>query len=189
VELVSSPVTLKRNVPSMSIEYLFKIISVGSSAVGKTSLIRRFTENIFVETYIETLGVDFAVKRVPLQDCYVELKFFDTAGEEKFGALRPYYYRGAQGAIIVFDLTRRRTFDRVSEWLKQIYINCGKISSILVGNKTDLPDREVPMSEGEKYASNKNLLYIETSAKTGDNVERMFTYLANQILKIENLQQ
>jgi len=173
----------------MSIDYSFKIISVGSSAVGKTSLIRRFTEDTFEETYIETLGVDFAVKRVHLQDCNVELKLFDTAGEEKFGTLRPYYYRGAQGAIIVFDLTRRRTFDRVNEWLKHVYINCGTISSILVGNKTDLSDREISTIEAEKYASSKSLPYIEASAKTGDHVERMFTYLANHILKVENSQQ
>ena len=173
----------------MSIEYSFKIISVGSNAVGKTSLIRRFTDNIFEETYIATLGVDFAVKQVRLQDCNVELKLFDTAGEEKFGTLRSYYYRGAQGAIVVFDLTRRKSFDWLNEWLKQVYINCGKISHILVGNKIDLPDREVTMNEAEKYASSKGLSYIETSAKTGDNVERMFTYLANQILKIENTQQ
>ncbi|MFX0123717.1 MAG: Rab family GTPase [Candidatus Hodarchaeota archaeon] len=169
----------------MSIEYSFKIISIGSNAVGKTSLIRRFTENTFEETYIETLGVDFAVKQVRLQNRYLEFKLFDTAGEEKFGSLRPFYYRGAQGTIIVFDLTRRRTFDKLNEWLSHVYINCGTISSILVGNKNDLPDREVSMSEAEKFASNKNLPYIETSAKTGDNVERMFTNLANSILKIE----
>ena len=93
----------------MNIDYSFKIVSVGSSGVGKTSLIRRYTENRFVETYIETLGVEFAVKRIQLQDYNVELKLFDTAGEEQFGPLRPYYYRGAHGVIIVFDTTRRST--------------------------------------------------------------------------------
>lgn len=153
--------------------------------MGKTSLIRRFTENTFEETYIETLGVDFAVKQVRLQNHYVEFKLFDTAGEEKFGSLRPFYYRGAQGTIIVFDLTRRRTFDQLNEWLNHVYINCGTISSILVGNKNDLPNREVSLSEAKKFARSKNLSYIETSAKTGDNVEQLFTNLANNILKVE----
>ena len=170
----------------MNIDYSFKIVSVGSSGVGKTSLIRRYTENRFVETYIETLGVEFAVKRIQLQEYNVELKLFDTAGEEQFGPLRPYYYRGAHGVIIVFDTTRRSTFDRVPEWLKQVYINCGTIPCLLVGNKIDLQNRVVSTNEAEKHNNCKNLQYIESSAKTGDNVEHLFTNLSKQILMIEN---
>ena len=169
----------------MKIDYSFKIVNVGSSGVGKTSLIRRYTDNRFEETYIETLGVEFAVKRIQLQEYNVELKLFDTAGEERFGPLRPYYYRGAHGVIVIFDTTRRSTFDRVAEWINQVYINCGTIPCILVGNKIDLKNRVVSTSEAEKHNKNKNLQYMESSAKTGDNVEHLFTNLSKQILMIE----
>ena len=167
----------------MKVEYLFKTISVGSGSVGKTSLIRRFAEGTFRETYIPTLGVDFATKVITLGDNTIKLVLFDTGGQELLGRLRPYYYRGANGAIVCYDITSKGTFEALDGWINEIYIHVGKIPIIIIGNKIDLVDqREVPLEQAQAYADSRQLKYIETSAKSGMGVDDMFFALSSMML-------
>ena len=163
---------------------MFKTISVGSGGVGKTSLIKRFTEGTFLGTYTPTLGVDFATKEVQLGDLTIKLVLFDTGGQELFGRLRPYYYRGAHGAIICYDITAKGTFEALDGWLGEVSRHVGTIPRLLVGTKADLvAHREVPRAHADAYAQEKHLTYIETSAKTGLGVDQMFGALARMMLE------
>ena len=167
----------------MQVEYLFKTISVGSGSVGKTSLIKRFAEGTFRETYIPTLGVDFATKVVQIGEQTVKLVLFDTGGQELLGRLRPYYYRGANGALVCYDVTSKISYESLDNWISEIYLHVGQVPLILVGNKSDLTDqREVSREEAELYAEQKRLHYVETSAKTGVGVNEMFYSLSNMML-------
>lgn len=168
---------------SMIHEYEFKTISLGLEGVGKTSLIRRFAINQFSDTYLPTLGVDFLVKHIRIHESNVKLLLYDTAGEERFGPLRPLYYRKANGALIICDITRRSTFEKLDYWYNEVYINCGAIPYMIVGNKLDLGEhRAVSIAEATEYATKKGLDYIETSAKTGENVDMLFEILIEKIL-------
>lgn len=168
----------------MTYEYEFKTISLGKEAVGKTSLIRRFAVGQFSETYIPTLGVDFFVKNVRINKTNVKLLLYDTAGQESFGPLRPLYYRKAHGAFIVFDISRRSSFEKLDYWYNEVYINCGAIPYIIIGNKLDLEaDRTVSIEEATNYAVSNGLRYIETSAKTGENVNELFEILTENMLE------
>jgi len=167
----------------LQVEYLFKTISVGSGSVGKTSLIKRFAEGTFRETYIPTLGVDFATKVLKIEEQTIKLVLFDTGGQELLGRLRPYYYRGANGAIVCFDITSKISFDSLDNWISEIYLHVGKIPLIIVGNKADLEgQREVSREQAEVFTQNKRLNYIETSAKEGKGVNEMFFSLSSMML-------
>ena len=164
--------------------YLFKTIAVGSGGVGKTSLIRRFAEGFFLGTYVPTLGVDFATKEVQLGDQTIKLVLFDTGGQELLGRLRPYYYRGANGALVCYDIAAKATFEALEDWFREVSLHVGRIPLLLVGTKADLDaHREVPRAQVEAYAQEKDLPYIETSAKTGLGVEKMYLSLARMMLK------
>ena len=168
----------------MNGKYLFKTIAVGTGGVGKTSLIRRFAEGTFLGTYKPTLGVDFATKEVQLKDQTIKMVLFDTGGQELLGRLRPYYYRGANGALVCYDITAKATFEALDGWLNEVSLHVGTIPRLLVGTKADLAaDREVPRAHAEAYAREKGLHYIETSAKTGQGVEQMFLSLARMMLR------
>jgi len=165
-------------------KYLFKTIAVGSGGVGKTSLIRRFAEGFFLGTYVPTLGVDFATKEVKLGDQTIKLVLFDTGGQELLGRLRPYYYRGANGALVCYDIAAKATFEALEDWLREVSLHVGRIPRLLVGTKADLDaHREVPRAQVETYAQEKGLHYIETSAKTGLGVEQMYLSLARMMLE------
>ena len=165
-------------------KYLFKTIAVGSGGVGKTSLIRRFAEGTFLGTYKPTLGVDFATKEVQLGDQTIKLVLFDTGGQELLGRLRPYYYRGANGALVCYDIAAKATFEALEDWLNEVSLHVGAIPRLLIGTKADLDaHREVPRAQAEAYAREKRLHYIETSAKTGLGVEQMYLSLARMMLE------
>ncbi|MFX1511257.1 MAG: Rab family GTPase [Promethearchaeota archaeon] len=169
----------------MTAEYLFKIVAVGSGGVGKTSLIRRFAEGKFSESYLPTLGVDITTKIIDFGERgMVKLICVDTAGQEYFGRLRPTYYRGANGAMVVFDLTKEKTFTAVPKWLNELKPNVrGDIPLVLIGNKEDLIDqRDISDDLIEKFAKEHNMPFFLTSAKAGKNVNAIFSYLAEAIL-------
>ena len=174
---------VKPNRCRIRVEYLFKVISVGSSEVNKTVLIKRFAEGTFVKTYIHTLGVDFATKVVKIQDQTIKMVLFDTGGQELLGRLRPYYYRGANGAIVCYDITSKASFEALDSWLNEIYIHVGIIPLILVGIiPDDVDQREVPRVQVETYAQEKGLPFIEASIKTGVGVNEMFLTLTRMML-------
>ncbi len=168
-------------------DYLFKVVLVGDAEVGKTSLTTRFAYGTFTDGYISTLGVDFIVKSIPVNNYIVKLQAWDTAGQERYAGVRPIYYRGAKGALLVFDITMRQSFVNVEKWFNQIRKYSGlDVPIILVGNKLDLTDsRVVNTDEVQVYSAQKEIPYFETSAKTDYAVTDVFKKLAELILASE----
>ncbi|NXR71515.1 RB18B protein, partial [Pycnonotus jocosus] len=162
-----------------------KLLLVGDSGVGKSSLLRRFTDGAFEPSLKPTVGIDFKVKKMVVEGRAVQLAIWDTAGQERFRALIPSYYRGAQGVVLVYDVTRKDTFTGLGKWLNELEMHTtnGSTLKMLVGNKTDKPDREVERKEGLQLARKHSLLFIETSAKTEDGVQQAFEELVMKILQ------
>ncbi|MHA1616302.1 MAG: Rab family GTPase [Candidatus Njordarchaeales archaeon] len=168
------------------LEIRLKTIVVGEYGVGKTSLCRRFATGAFEEDYKPTIGVDVYTRTIEVPELgLVHLQIWDTAGEERFKKIYPKYWLGAKIALVVFDITSRKTFEAVEEWTRSLREHVGNISMILIGNKIDLePFREVESSEGVEKAKRLGFLdYIETSAKTGENVSKGFMVPIEHYLK------
>lgn len=163
-------------------DYRVKVIVIGDAAVGKTSIAVRFTKGFFSPSYIATLGVNFFVQNVTVDDKVLRCQLWDTAGQERFGPVLEKYYVGAKGAVVVFDKTIPQTLANVRGWLERVKSICGIIPIILVGNKADLKEA-VTSAQGENFAEIHQIPYLETSAKTGMNVVRVFTLLAADIIK------
>jgi len=165
-------------------EQLFKVVVTGDSGVGKTNVISRFTNNEFILDNKATIGVEFGYAEVKVgSGAIAKVQIWDTAGQERFRAITRGYYKGAVGALVVYDLTKMQTFKNVDKWLQELreYADTD-IVIMLVGNKTDLEnEREVPTQEAKKYAERQSLLYMETSALDGQNVSTAFEQTINQI--------
>ena len=165
-------------------DYLFKSIVVGDGGVGKTALTLRFSKGFFTEDYKMTIGVDFHVKTISIDtsegSIKCKLQLWDTGGQERFSSIRPMYYRGSLGTILVFDLTNSASFEHLPQWIEEVRANIkAEIPVLLVGNKSDLIDqRAVSIEEISKFTNDFNLYYMETSAKTGDGVGDCFYILA-----------
>ncbi len=168
-------------------EYIFKIILIGNSSVGKSSILQRYIQKVFNESYSCTIGVDFFMKSLDVGDKSIKLQLWDTAGTEKFRSITTGYYRGANAAFVVFDLTSKPTFDCLNEWIQNYYKYSNPDSEknvVLVGNKCDLVNkREVSEEEIENFAKNNNLMYFETSAKDGKNIDECFYFIAEKLVK------
>jgi len=162
---------------------MFKYIVVGDSAVGKSCLLLQFVDKKFEDTHELTIGVEFGSRTVNIDSCQVKLQIWDTAGQEKFRSITRSYYKGASGALLVYDITRRETFEHLSNWIE----DCKKYSSqnivvMLIGNKSDLDSsRQVTTSEGQSFAEKHGLHFMETSAKTAEHVDEAFIKTAQQI--------
>lgn len=165
--------------------YQFRIILIGDSTVGKSSLLRQFVDGQFVQTPDPTVGVDFHVRTVELNNkCRVKLQLWDTAGQERFRAITRTYYRNCAGCLIVYDITCRESFEHVAEWFEESIPAREEqdIVYLLVGHKVDLEhDRAVSTAEGEAFARLNNMLFIETSAKILCNIEEAFLSVAREI--------
>ncbi|MHA1915970.1 MAG: Rab family GTPase [Promethearchaeota archaeon] len=168
-------------------KFHFKVVVCGDPGVGKTSTILRLTDNAFIRTYIPTLGVSVSERKVEIKDKIVNLIFWDIAGQSKFALMRRHFYQGADGVILVFDITNKDSFLNIENWFKEItkhLIYKSKLVWILLGNKKDLiNNRIVNRVEAEELARNNNLTYLETSALTGNNVEESFYKLAETFVK------
>jgi small GTP-binding protein len=172
--------------------YIFKIILIGDMNIGKTSLIGRYIHSVFQERYISTIGVDFMMKSLLLEKQLIKLQIWDTAGMEKYKQITTSYYRGAQVALVCFDLTCKSSFNSVDKWISDFLQfqnqNIRKLI-ILVGNKADLvEERVVTVEEIETKCKLNNYIYFETSAKTGHNVESLFEYIAKELYTLNKLQ-
>jgi len=170
----------------------YKIILAGAKDVGKSSLIARYCDNVFNEKMMDTIGVAFKRKRIKITDeLSLDVNIWDMGGEEKYKALFPQYVKGATAALILYDTTNKETIDDVNSWVEIVNDYASEdIIKVLIGTKIDLKDkREITKTEAEKYCSKQNWCaeIIETSAKTGENVEDAFLNVANEIVK-KNLQ-
>jgi len=169
-------------------DYLFKTIIVGDGAVGKTALSLRFTEDKFQDSYKMTIGVDFSIKRMVMGGKKVKIQLWDTGGQERFSKIRPLYYRGALGCLIVFDVTNKVSFGNLAMWFKEVQDNCITIPILLIGNKIDLKNRQVSTAQGKYFASKKSnelgyrIPYLETSAKTGETIKKVFSRLTKSMV-------
>jgi Ras-related protein Rab-1A len=164
-------------------DYLFKLLLIGDSGVGKSCLLLRFADDTYTESYISTIGVDFKIRTIELEGKTVKLQIWDTAGQERFRTITSSYYRGAHGIIVVYDVTDGDTFTNVKQWLQEIdrYASEG-VNKLLVGNKSDLTSKKVvEYSVAKEFSDQLSIPFLETSAKNATNVEQAFLTMAKQI--------
>ena len=165
-------------------DFLFKLLIIGESGVGKTCLLLRFTDDSFTANHLTTIGIDFKIKIINLEGKLIKLQIWDTAGQERFRTITKTYYKGAHGIILTYDVTDQNSFKNIRNWIKQIEANAQtNVCKVLVGNKCDKPDRVVTEEEGKKLADDFNMSFFETSAKTNQNVNEVFNFLTAEILK------
>lgn len=164
-------------------KYLFKVVLIGNAGVGKTCLVRRFTQGLFPPGQGATIGVDFMIKTVEIDGERVKLQIWDTAGQERFRSITQSYYRSANALIVVYDISCQPTFDCLPQWLNEIEMYAStKVLKYLVGNKSDRVNlREIPRYIGEDFSQRHDMKFLETSAKEADNVEKLFMEIAKEL--------
>ena len=180
-------------------DYLFKLLLIGNSSVGKSSLLFRFVENVWDDNFVPTIGVDFVIKKILIFNKFLiqklktlevngkkgKLQIWDTAGQERFKNITASYYRGGNGVLVVYDITDRDSFENLNSWLIEIEKNANKnVYKLLIGNKCDLDDkRKVTYQEGKDFATSNGMQFIETSAKADTKVKEAFELLTQEIIK------
>jgi Ras-related protein Rab-4B len=163
-----------------------KVVLVGSVAVGKTSLLNQLVDRKFNLDEVSTLGANFQVFYAEFDEMRVEIQIWDTAGGERFSSLGPIYYRGARGAVIVYDVTSRESFEGLEKWIESVKEIARDVVIFIVGNKKDLEkERQVSYKEASKYAEQNDYDFYETSALSGDGVEDVFMKMATKLVEIE----
>ncbi|OHT11878.1 Ras-related protein RABA2b [Tritrichomonas foetus] len=167
-------------------DFLLKIVLIGESGVGKTNLLSRFSRDHFNPSSKSTIGVEFATKTLKVDDKNVKVQIWDTAGQERYRAITSAYYRGAVGAMLLYDITSSLTFSSLERWLRELRENADpNIVVMLVGNKSDMTDlRSIAHQDGVNLAKDQGLLFIETSAKTSENVNQAFAMLIFEIVRL-----
>jgi len=170
---------------AISYEYIFKYIIIGDMGVGKSCLLHQFTEKKFSSDSPHTIGVEFGTRIIDVNSKKIKLQIWDTAGQERFRAVTRSYYRGAAGALLVYDITRRTTYNHLTSWLTDARnLTHPNTVIMLVGNKRDLEsERDVTYEEASQFARENGLIFVETSAKTGENVEDSFLKTAKLIFQ------
>ncbi|KAL7716345.1 Rab11 [Entamoeba marina] len=166
-------------------EFMYKLVIIGESGVGKSNLLLRFTRDEFEPEKKFTIGVEFATRTIEYENNVIRAQIWDTAGQEKYRAITDAYYRGAEGAMVVYDVSKRESFESIERWLDELKAGCDPdVAIMIVGNKADLKqEREVTESEGTEFAQQQQSYFIETSALDGSNVEKAFQDLLIEIYK------
>lgn len=166
-------------------DYMFKVLLLGDAGVGKTSLMWRFSDDVFNHTYISTIGIDFKLRTIDVQGQKVRLQVWDTAGQERFHAISVSYYRTAAGIMLVYDITRRCSFENIAKWLRKIDEHAKEdVIKLLIGNKCDMEQpRAVMREEGEKLADEYDMPFFETSAKENESIKEAFECIAEEIME------
>jgi Ras-related protein Rab-1A len=164
-------------------DYLFKLIIIGDSGIGKSCLLNRFSDDVYTDSYISTIGVDFKIRTIEVDGRVCKLQIWDTAGQERFRTITSSYYRGAHGIVLVFDITNPESFTNCEMWLTEVQrYATDQVKIILVGTKSDLSDkRKVAFADAQEFAAKHRMEYVETSAKTAINVETAFLNLAKDL--------
>ena len=161
----------------MTAKYIIKILTLGDTLVGKSSIVLRFSVNRFDDNQLATIGIDYKTKYIKVKDASVKVLLWDTAGQEKFRNIARQYYKGANGVLLIYDVCDRKSYERIGFWMDELKQNneIEQLYIILVGNKIDLEEkRVVTREEAEKYAEDNNINYIEVSAKTGEGILDLF---------------
>ena len=169
----------------MNFDYLFKYIIIGDAAVGKSNLLLRYTHGQFKPEYQLTIGVEFGAKNISILNKTYRIQIWDTAGQENFRSITRAYYKNSACALVVYDISNRESFDNISSWIEDCKSQSPQtIFMVLVGNKNDLEDkRAVTFEEGQELAEKNKMMFFETSAKTGKNVDEIFFRSAENIAK------
>ena len=172
----------------MTEKYILKLLTIGDQFVGKSSIINRYIDDKFNENIKPTLAIDYKTKMIQKGENLIKISIYDTAGEEKYRHLIKNYYNGSNGILLVFDITDKNSFDNLNFWLDELEKNCNlnNLYIFLVGNKTDLKkERKVSYDEAKNFADMKRIPYIEISAKTGDNIDKLFNdFIKGTIINI-----
>ena len=171
--------------PTVNYSYLFKYIIIGDSAVGKSNILLRYIHDNFNEEFQSTIGVEFGAKNIKLEDKVYRIQIWDTAGQETFRSITRAYYKNSVCAFVVYDITNRNSFQNVKSWIEDCRKQSPKtVFMVLIGNKVDLEDsRQVSYEEGSVFAEKNGMLFFETSAKTGKNIEEIFLKSSMEIAK------
>lgn len=166
-------------------DYMFKVLLLGDAGVGKTSLMWRFSDDVFNQTYISTIGIDLKLRTIDVEGKKVRLQVWDTAGQERFHAISVSYYRTAVGIMLVYDITRRRSFENIAKWLRNIDEHAQEdVVKLLIGNKCDMQQpRDVKREEGEMLADEYDMSFFETSAKENESIDEAFECIAREIME------
>lgn len=171
-----------------SYDYLFKLLLIGDSGVGKTSILFKFSEDTFSTAFISTIGIDFKIRTIEVDGKKIKLQVWDTAGQERFRTITTAYYRGAMGIMLVYDVSNTKSFENISNWIRNIEMHATQdVELMILGNKCDINEkRQVSKEKGEQLALQHSIKFMETSAKANINIEEAFTTLARDIkLKME----
>jgi small GTP-binding protein len=163
----------------------YKVVFLGETSVGKSSIVSRFTRDEFLEFQEPTIGAAFQTKSINLEgECIVKMEFWDTAGQERYRALAPMYYRAAKAAFIVYDITNNGSLDNAKYWIKEVTLK-GEPGCIiaLLGNKIDIPNRRIEYKEVASFAKTNNIIFSEVSAKTGENINDIMIYVAKELVR------
>ena len=178
---------MKKNKLSTSMDCVYKVLLLGDSTVGKTCVLLKYTDKIFQETHMMTIGLDYRLKVMQLQSGKeIKLQIWDTAGQDRFRSITKNYYKGSHGIILIYDVTSLKTFENVKSWVSQIHEEISdKVVIYLVANKIDMDDlRKVTKEEGKKLAEELDIPFVETSAKTGENIDYIFSDISERIDKV-----
>ena len=166
-------------------EMMFKVVLVGDSFVGKTNIMSKYLKNEFHDDSKATVGVEFGSKQFNIEGHTIKAQIWDTAGQERYKAITSAYYKGAKGAFIVYDITRKNSFESVEKWVSDVTaVADKKITIVLIGNKSDLEDqRQVTKEQGEEKSGKLEIAFLETSAFSGENLDKAFEMMINEVYK------